>query len=57
MTRLNMPVGVSGFEKLRERNYFYIDKTELIEQILSSYSKKTPTSKDATEKVVVKSYI
>ena len=34
MTRLNMPVGVSGFEKLRERNYFYIDKTELIEQIL-----------------------
>lgn len=45
MTRLNMPVGVSGFEKLRERNYFYIDKTELIEQILSSYSKKAPTSK------------
>lgn len=34
MTRLNMPVGVSGFEKLRGQNYFYIDKTELIEQIL-----------------------
>ena len=49
MTRLNMPVGVSGFEKLRERNYFYIDKTELIEQILSSYSKKTPTSKVGDE--------
>ena len=49
MTRLNMPVGVSGFEKLRERNYFYIDKTELIEQILSSYSKKTSTSKVGDE--------
>ena len=49
MTRFNMPVGVSGFEKLRERNYFYIDKTELIEQILSSYSKKTPTSKVGDE--------
>ena len=48
-TRLNMPVGVSGFEKLRERNYFYIDKTELIEQILFSYSKKTPTSKVGDE--------
>ena len=30
MVDLNIPVGVSDFEKLRENNYYYIDKTMMI---------------------------
>ena len=29
MVDLNIPVGVSDFEKLRENNYYYIDKPDL----------------------------
>ena len=42
-------IGKQDFASLREQNSFYIDKTELIEQILSSYSKKAPTSKVGDE--------
>ena len=55
MTRLNMPVGVSGFEKLRERNYFYIDKTDFIREwweeqdvvTLIKYEKRYQTSSES----------
>ena len=33
MVDLNIPVGVSDFEKLRENNYYYIDKTGFISKL------------------------
>ena len=33
MVDRNIPVGVSDFEKLRENNYYYIDKTGFISNI------------------------
>ncbi len=35
MANINLPVGVSNFEKIRKDNYFYVDKTGLITDILS----------------------
>lgn len=35
-TTLRLPVGVESFETIRRENYFYIDKTALIEQLLES---------------------
>mgnify|MGYP002553035752 CR=1 FL=1 len=32
--RLRLPVGIDSFEKLRKGNYYYVDKTALIEQAL-----------------------
>lgn len=32
----NIPVGVSDFTKIRENGYYYIDKTELISELLKS---------------------
>ena len=29
-----LPVGIDQFEKLREGGYYYVDKTELIEQVI-----------------------
>ena len=29
-----LPVGIDSFEKLRNGNYYYVDKTALIEQVL-----------------------
>ena len=34
MKDVNVPVGVADFRKVREGNYYYIDKTGLIEEIL-----------------------
>ena len=34
MQELKIPVGVSDFEKIREENYYYIDKTGLIVELL-----------------------
>lgn len=31
---ISMPVGVSSFEKIRENDAYYIDKTGLIEKII-----------------------
>ena len=30
MNRIDLPVGISDFKKIREKNYYYIDKTGLI---------------------------
>lgn len=38
MVNLNIPVGVSDFEKIRENNYYYIDKTGFIARLLQMKS-------------------
>ena len=35
MADLQFPVGISNFEKIREGGYYYIDKTNLISELLS----------------------
>ena len=34
MKNLNIPVGISDFERIRELNYYYVDKTGLIKALL-----------------------
>ena len=34
MKKLNIPVGISDFAKIRDRNYYYVDKTNLISDLL-----------------------
>ena len=34
MKKLNIPVGISDFAKIRVRNYYYVDKTKLISDLL-----------------------
>ena len=38
---LNIPVGISNFTEIRSNNYYYVDKTALIEQVLEKRSKVT----------------
>ena len=35
MKKMNIPVGVSDFEEIRKNGYYYIDKSGLIEELLS----------------------
>ncbi len=37
--RLRLPVGVEDFKEIRQEDFYYIDKTGLIEQLLTDYSK------------------
>ncbi len=37
MNSVILPIGRSGFEDIRENNYYYIDKTGLIEEILRTH--------------------
>ena len=37
--RLKLPVGIENFEEIRRNQYYYIDKTKLIEQIFDSLGK------------------
>ena len=34
MKKLNIPVGISDFSKIRDRKYYYVDKTKLISDLL-----------------------
>lgn len=34
MSKINLPVGISNFKKIREDGYYYIDKTNLIHKLL-----------------------
>ena len=34
MTNLNIPVGVSDFSQIRENEYYYVDKTMFIKNVL-----------------------
>lgn len=35
---MKLPVGIDDFRKLRESDFYYVDKTKLIEQLLQSWS-------------------
>lgn len=37
MKDLNLPIGRSGFEDIRENNYYYIDKTGLIDELIKTH--------------------
>ena len=34
---LKLPIGIDIFEKIRKENFFYVDKTRLIEQLLERW--------------------
>ena len=36
---LKLPVGIESFEEIRRENFYYIDKTKLIEQLLQQWGK------------------
>ena len=36
MIRYNIPIGISEFEKIRKNDYYYVDKTELIQALLKT---------------------
>ena len=36
-TRIKLPVGIDGFEKIRRNGFYYIDKTKLIEQLFLNW--------------------
>lgn len=37
--RLKLPIGIENFEEIRRENFYYIDKTKLIEQLLAQWGK------------------
>lgn len=41
MNKLNIPVGISDFAKIREENYYYIDKTGLIADLIDKSAEVT----------------
>lgn len=41
MACLKLPIGIENFEEIRRDNYYYVDKTKLIEQVLNKGSKVT----------------
>ena len=38
---MKLPVGIDDFRKMRESDFYYVDKTKLIEQLLQSWSEVT----------------
>lgn len=36
MIRYNIPIGISEFEKIRKNDYYYVDKTELIQALVKT---------------------
>ena len=41
MKRRKLPTGIDNFKKVRSGNYYYVDKTSLIEQVLENGSEVT----------------
>ncbi len=41
VNNLKLPVGIDDFEKLRKSHFYYVDKTQLIEQFLQNWSEVT----------------
>lgn len=37
--KLRLPVGIESFEEIRQNQYYYVDKTKLIEQLFDSLGK------------------
>ncbi len=40
MLNLNIPVGISDFWEIRKNNYYYVDKTALISELLKTAGTK-----------------
>ena len=40
-TKKRLPVGIESFEELRRDNFYYVDKTRLIEQLIEKWGKAT----------------
>ena len=40
MTNLNIPVGISDFAQIREQEYYYVDKSDLIFELLQTSATK-----------------
>lgn len=40
MTNLNIPVGISDFAQIREQGYYYVDKSDLIFELLQTSATK-----------------
>ena len=38
---LKLPIGISNFKEIRNENFYYVDKTNLIEDLLNSHYKVT----------------
>ena len=38
---LKLPVGIENFEEIRKNEFYYIDKTKLIEQLMATGGKVT----------------
>lgn len=36
MIRYNIPISISEFEKIRKNDYYYVDKTELIQTLVKT---------------------
>ena len=32
-----LPIGIEGFEKVRAENFYYVDKTEFIKELLENW--------------------
>ena len=46
-----LPVGLDDFRKIRENQFYYVDKTKLIEQLLQNWGEVNLfTDRDALEK-------
>ena len=41
MRQLRLPVGIEDFAEIRRNEYYYVDKTQLIEQVLDRRNKVT----------------
>ncbi len=37
--QLKLPVGIDDFEEIRKNDFYYVDKTKLIEQLLENWGK------------------
>ena len=43
MTRLNIPIGISDFSEIRQNNYYYIDKSALVQRTSGDSSNQGDT--------------
>lgn len=48
-----LPVGMQSFSEIREGEYIYVNKTDLVWQIVNEGSLKISSKKDTLEKVLV----
>lgn len=42
MTAKKLPVGIENFEEIRKQDFYYVDKTGLIVDLLASWALETP---------------